>query len=323
MNKRKVESLLLQGELCPISETGQTSHASDIAAKIQANATHDTSITAAKIQANATIKAAVISVMGAILVAMLMVLANDKDNKIAEIVPSYTQPKTEDNKIFEPKKKNLCKRFQFIETKNGIDRFYDKESAIIFVRVPGGYDKDNIYIEPFLMAETEITQGTWKKIMPVLPWRCTNGVLRKNVREGDNFPASYVTFAEAKKFCKKIDLMLPDGKQWLYACREWLSNFDNSYHVCGWFDQKLAYPQEVRKKTANSFGLFDMIGNVSEFCEVENDVDGKFVYHRGGNYHKNINKNIIFRTGRIPLKIAFSTENYDLGFRVCAKIPSE
>jgi formylglycine-generating enzyme required for sulfatase activity len=130
---------------------------------------------------------------------------------------------------------------------------------------------------PFLMSSTEVTQGVWKKIMSEEPSCSSYGI-------GSNYPVNYISWDDCKAFCKKTGLQLPSESMWEYACRagtgtrfsfgddigykllpkyEWVKyNSGDKTHV-------------VATKPSNGFGLYDMSGNVWEWCEDK--------YH--GNYN--------------------------------------
>jgi formylglycine-generating enzyme required for sulfatase activity len=72
----------------------------------------------------------------------------------------------------------------------------------------------------FYLGKTEVTQGQWRAIMGTRPWRGKQQVL-----EGDNCPATYVSWKEARTFCRKLSdreklpYRLPTEAEWEYACR--------------------------------------------------------------------------------------------------------
>jgi formylglycine-generating enzyme required for sulfatase activity len=130
----------------------------------------------------------------------------------------------------------------------------------------------------FYMHTTEVTQGQWKEVMGTEPWK---GKLF--VKEGSNYPATYVSWHDAVAYCKKLSekegktYRLPTEAEWEYACRAgttttWsfggdekeLGDYawyrDNAYDI----DEKYAHQVELKKP--NAFGLYDMHGNVYEWC---------------------------------------------------------
>ncbi|MBT4724268.1 MAG: formylglycine-generating enzyme family protein [Planctomycetaceae bacterium] len=130
----------------------------------------------------------------------------------------------------------------------------------------------------FYMQTTEVTQGQWKSVMGTEPWKGED-----YIKEGANYAAVYVSWNDAVAYCKKLSekegktYRLPTEAEWEYACRagtETRWSFGNSEKVLGdyaWYfknawdiDEK--YAHQVGLKRPNAFGLYDMHGNVLEWC---------------------------------------------------------
>lgn len=136
----------------------------------------------------------------------------------------------------------------------------------------------------FWMLETEVTQAMWTKIMGTEPWKGQD-----TVKPGDNYPATFVNYADSTKFCVKLTesarragilsaeekLHLPTEAEWEYACRAGTTtaySFGNDANQLGdyaWWDgntQTERYAHLVGTKRPNPWGLHDMHGNVWEWC---------------------------------------------------------
>ncbi|MCB1086909.1 MAG: SUMF1/EgtB/PvdO family nonheme iron enzyme [Verrucomicrobiae bacterium] len=147
----------------------------------------------------------------------------------------------------------------------------------------------------YWMGETEVTQGQWEAVMGVGS--------NPSAFQGDrNLPVEQVSWEEAQAYVKKLNEMvgLPEGwawslpteAQWERACRAGTktafsfgdrlssrqANFDGNYSypfgdvVEGPFLEKTAV---VKSYEANDWGLYDMHGNVSEWCLDSWDGESK------------------------------------------------
>ena len=132
----------------------------------------------------------------------------------------------------------------------------------------------------FEIGTTPITQIQWKVIMNTSPWKG-----KEFIEEGNNFPATYITWEEAYTFITRLNALDPDNiyrfpteAEWEYCCR---AGSTTKFHFgddpkelfrYGWFDKNgkeagMFYAQEVAQLKANPWKLFDMHGNIWEWVE--------------------------------------------------------
>ncbi len=134
----------------------------------------------------------------------------------------------------------------------------------------------------FYIQTTEVTQKQWTAVMGTKPWEG-----KPNIKTGDNFPAVYVSWEDCKEFIKKLNekektdrYRLPTEAEWELACR---AGSKGPYGYGGtaldldkyaWFndntvklDPKENYAREIALKKSSKNGLYDMHGNVWEWCE--------------------------------------------------------
>ncbi len=135
---------------------------------------------------------------------------------------------------------------------------------------------------PFYMGATEVTQGQWKAVMGTEPWK-REGKLRGDLREGDDYPANNVTWNDAVDYCRRLSDLdgrtyrLPTEAEWEYACRGGTTtaysfgNDESKLSDYAWYRANALetgekYAHRVAQKRSNAFGLFDMHGNMREWC---------------------------------------------------------
>ncbi|MFO7908222.1 MAG: formylglycine-generating enzyme family protein [Pirellulaceae bacterium] len=132
--------------------------------------------------------------------------------------------------------------------------------------------------QPFYLAETEVTQGQWEAVMESQPWSDL-----RFAEEGTDYAANYISWKDAVAFCERLSeeegrtYRLPTEAEWEYACRAGTSTAycfgddPSELDEYAWFhdnanDAGEEYAHEVAQKGANGFGLYDMHGNVWEWC---------------------------------------------------------
>jgi len=123
---------------------------------------------------------------------------------------------------------------------------------------------------PFYMSAHEVTQEQYSRVIKARPpWEG-----EAFVNNGPRYPASYVTYDDAVKFCDTLTAMegipgatyrLPTEAEWEYACRAGRNAPPGA--VNAWLGPGDRPPQRVGQKRPNPWGLYDMHGNVEEWCQ--------------------------------------------------------
>ena len=129
-------------------------------------------------------------------------------------------------------------------------------------------------VSPFLIAKYEVTRAQWRRLFQVDPLTLASRGIPMTLPVGDEIPVYNVRMEECEEFCETTGLSLPSEAQWEYACRAGKAGpfggtgklEEMSWYQCN--GRNRATPlQRVGGKTPNDFGLYDMHGNVTEWCK--------------------------------------------------------
>ncbi|MBD2523908.1 formylglycine-generating enzyme family protein [Nostoc sp. FACHB-133] len=198
-----------------------------------------------------------------------------------------------------------------------------------------------VNIPAFLIGKFEVTQEQYQQIIGSNPSKF----------KGAKRPVEEVSWDDAVDFCKKLtqkagrEYCLPSEAEWEYACRAGtttpfhfgetitteLANYEgDSTYASALKGKNRQETTEVESFPPNAFGLYDMHGNVWEWCQdtwhdsykgapsdgsAWIDNDNKIRMLRGGSWHdlpgkcRSASRNLNFRVGRDLI-------HSNLGFRV-------
>ena len=128
----------------------------------------------------------------------------------------------------------------------------------------------------YYIGKYEVTQALWKAVMGKNPSRF----------KGDNLPVEYVSWDDCQEFISKLNRIagkkfrLPTEAEWEYAARG--GKYSRGYQYSGsnnlsdvaWYkDNSGSKTHAVGSKQANELGIYDMSGNVFEWCQ---DWEGSY-----------------------------------------------
>ena len=128
----------------------------------------------------------------------------------------------------------------------------------------------SVTLSDFYIGKYEVTQAQWKAVMGSNP----------SYFKGDNLPVENVSWNDIQEFIKKLNAQtgkrfrLPTEAEWEYAARG--GNRSKGYKYSGsnsigdvawYYDNSSSKTHPVGQKTPNELGIYDMTGNVWEWCQ--------------------------------------------------------
>ena len=201
--------------------------------------------------------------------------------------------------------------------------------------ITGGDDEKPVHIvrvDNFYMCKFEVRVKEWKQLMGSNPSYFVGC---------DDCPVETVSWNEIQIFIKKLNELsgknfrLPTEAEWEYAAKAGkhisYNDFSGNKEIgaVGWFrDNSDAAPHKVGLKSPNANGIYDMTGNVWEWCSDWYQVDyyavtprenpqgpqtGEKKVLRGGSWNNFVKHSKV--TYRDTFESDFKT--YDYGFRLC------
>ena len=196
--------------------------------------------------------------------------------------PKPAQPKKADpiNSLAEPLRSHLKKLMADMVLVEG---------GTYMMGDPNG-DWDNEYcievphkvtLSSFYICKYEVTEALWTAVMGSNPSRD---------KLGDNYPVEQVNWYDCQDFVEKLSELtgrhfrLPTEAEWEYAARGGKRSrgyrYSGSYALdeIGWHvGNAHYYKREVGTKKPNELGLYDMTGNVCEWCQDK--LDTEYYHH--------------------------------------------
>jgi formylglycine-generating enzyme required for sulfatase activity len=202
------------------------------------------------------------------------------------------------------------------------------------------YQHEVIISKGFYLQMTEVTQQQWTAVMELNPSKII----------GDDHPVEQVSWYDCQQFIKRLNQMegdtkyrLPTEAEWEYACRAGMTTAFYSGHISvigkeldpnldrlGWYrgnSQNTSHP--AGQKLPNVWGLYDMHGNVWEWCQdwwehwygkfqdgpisdPKGPRKGVFKVYRGGSWFSGAQ----YHRAADRMRARPDTRSYGIGFRV-------
>ena len=172
-----------------------------------------------------------------------------------------------------------------------------------------------VCLDDFYIGKYEVTQGEYKKVMGVNP---------SAFKKGDRYPVERISWPDAQVFIQKFNSLssqnyrLPTEAEWEYAARSrgQKERYPGGHTVddVAWYDANSdRTTHKVGEKRPNGLGIYDMSGNVTEWCQDWFDMNyykssprdnpkgsstgGRRIHRGGGFQFKAINVRASYRGG--------------------------
>ena len=213
------------------------------------------------------------------------------------------------------------------------DKMVEIPKGTIELRDDRTKEKWTVEIGSFLLFKFPVTQDFYFEITNENP----------STFKGDLRPVETVTFKDVVIFCNKISVQngltpcyliqdeseeiffeksangfrLPTEAEWEYACKAGTTGIRyGELNDIAWYkDNSENKTHNVGQKTPNAWGLYDMLGNVWEWCSdlYDTEVYGSYRIFRGGGFC-DIERSVMATTRRRSHPLKFKID--DLGFRI-------
>ena len=154
--------------------------------------------------------------------------------------------------------------------------------------------------QPFEMADAPVTQKEWFDVMGTKPFYFP---------DKPNNPAEHVSWTDCQEFIKKMNekndgyiYRLPTEAEWEFCAKP--CEKQKVMDIAWCFENSGKTTRPIKEKIPNKYGLYDMLGNVWEWCQDLCSETGSNRVIRGGSWFN----------GALNLRPAFR-DDYDPGVR--------
>lgn len=220
-----------------------------------------------------------------------------------------------------------------------IDSFYISKTEITnqqfekFINATG-YRTDAERMHNAMIFIPGLKEFEWKQDSTAY-WKFPNGISRGGIENKMNHPVTTISYVDALSYCKWAGVRLPSLDEWEIACRsgsttdffwgndrnrikEYANIWYGRNHLTADSSDGYMYTSPVASYAPNLWGLYDIYGNVFEFCDGEyfgKPKNKNIAHSRGGSWWCSKNACNFFNSydiGRVNIHASFSNQ----GFRI-------
>lgn len=193
-------------------------------------------------------------------------------------------------------------RVEMVKVRGGTFTMGNNERRGLKVNYEASQPEHRVTVGDYYIGRYEVTQAQWMAVMGENPAKATGN---------DSLPVEQVSWTAAQQFCAMLSQMtgrrfrLPTEAEWEYAARGGAYSHDTPFAgaaamaSAGWYCvNSEGHTHPVGRQKANELGLYDMSGNVMEWCSdwmapysaaesinPEGPADGESRVLRGGHYN--------------------------------------
>ena len=171
-------------------------------------------------------------------------------------------------------------------------------------------------------------------------WRYPNGISRGGIDDKLDHPVTSISYTDILAYCKWAGVRLPTLEEWEVACRagtttdfffgsndrligQYANIWHGMDHLTADSSDRYMYTSPVGTFAPNPLGLYDIYGNVFEFCsgKVDRAESNSLAHARGGSWWCSVHACHFFTSydiGRVNIHASFSNQ----GFRVALDCPA-
>ncbi len=173
-------------------------------------------------------------------------------------------------------------------------QYIDERTGMAFISIPGGkfemgseeYDDEkpihSVEVSPFMIGKYSVTNEEYERFLQANPNATIPEYWNNKQFNQPRQPVVGISWEEAQNFCQWANCRLPTEAEWEYACRAAtktrfsFGDDEKDLKDYGWYDENSkGKTGVVGSKKPNPWGLYDVHGNVWEWCH---DWYGKDYY---------------------------------------------